>query len=653
MFLDTHIYILLIIGSYNFSYGNNSNNTNTTYKYDSINYKQENEINYSNKNKYLFFLKQSLKTAKDNKILDKEINFTLLLSNYYTKLIKYDSAQYFLQEAIKLCKENQFECQEINATTKMAALYYNKCNYSKAIEWYFIALDKTDNCPNNEVKSDIYSNIGNVYFRIKDYSKSLEYLEYSLKLNKKDDNSKSIIKTYNNLGNVYADFHNHDSALKYYKIALKKSSKINYTKYLAISNANIAGIYREEKEYNQALQYAFRAYKYDSVLNYFYGIAADYNEIAFSYKGQKKYPSALKYLRKSLKIMDSISAYDLKINLLKDFSSTYSELGDFKSALFYYKRYTHLKDSLVNENKNKQIVDAETKYKTQLKNNKIHQLKFKNIQNKNIQKIFLLIIGALFITALFLVVFFRLKVKTNAILNKKNNQLTNLNATQNRLMSIISHDFKAPLSAFYSITSSLKTKFDKIDREDINNYLNHMLNSSIALKLQLENMLNWAINQSHEISVTKNFFNLSILVTKVIVILQEFANERQVTIKNTIKENIEINTDGRLLSIVLNNLITNAVKFSESGSSVIIKSFSQEGNLVLSIKDFGVGISENNIANIFNNRNNTQKDKESDTGLGLIVSKDIVTKLGGEIWVESKIGVGSEFFIKFTDNQYT
>lgn len=214
-------------------------------------------------------------------------------------------------------------------------------------------------------------------------------------------------------------------------------------------------------------------------------------------------------------------------------------------------------------------------------------------------------------------------------------------------MGIISHDLKAPLSAFYSITNSLKNKFDKIDRQEINAYFGRMLSSSVALKLQLENMLNWSVGQTRNISVKIKEINIQILVTRVIIILQEFANEKNVEIENRINEDLVLQTDEKLLGIVLNNLISNAVKFSLKNGQIIIDGKENNGKTVISVKDFGIGMSDQDARNLFVNTGAVTKNDNSDTGLGLIVSRELVEKINGKIWVESELNKGTEIFIEF------
>jgi len=603
------------------------------------------EITLSNSDSAFYLYKIAEKIATGYSLVKPLVKVYYSLGAFYFKTGNLDSALLYYQKGIELCEQNNMVKEKINCKSGIGAVYFYKADYPIALKWYYDALDDFENYRNDTVKAAVLNKLAGVYYKLQDYKKTLEYLHESLKLKEQIGDSLAMSKTYNNLGNVYADLKDFDKALYYYNKDLEISTKKHNLFNIAISNTNIASVYREKGNYQKALKHAFAALKIDSTANDLYGIAADYTEIYYAYIGMKKYDKAIPYMQNALKIARQINADDLELIVLKDFSDFYVKKGDYKHAFEWYKQHAALKDSVLNATKNKQIVEADKKYETQKKNAEIQRLKLQKIKYESRQKIFIILTVFLSLFVILLVVFFRQRIKINRILNEKNLHLKQLNETQNRLMSIISHDFKAPLSAFYSITNSLKTKFDKLNRQEIDNYLNRMLNSAIALKLQLENMLNWAINQQREIKVNKSKYNLLVLISKTVIILQEFANEKSIKIENTVDEDIEIETDGRLLSIVINNLISNAVKFSYPDSKVTISAQKKNRHIVLSVKDFGKGMNKKQLENLFSENQNTTQ-SETGTGLGLIVSKDIIGKLGGKIWAESKPNEGTEIFIE-------
>jgi signal transduction histidine kinase len=359
--------------------------------------------------------------------------------------------------------------------------------------------------------------------------------------------------------------------------------------------------------------------------------------------------AAIEYGNKAIIIAREMGAMPNENKAAEMLMVAYNKLENYKKAMEFAEIYILTNDSLFNKSKVKSLQEIETKYETEKKNVRIKELQIKDIKNQNTKKTFIIIIVFLLLISILLIIFFRQKQKTNKLLNKKNYQLKKLNETQSRLMSIISHDLKAPLSAFFSITSSLKSKIDILDSTTIDNYFNRMLNSALAVKLQLENLLVWSINQSTDINVNNSNYNLLILTQKVIIILEEFAKEKSISLINNINEEIDISTDGRLLSIALNNIITNAIKFSSNNSEVELSALNNNNKIIISIKDTGIGISKSNLKTLFSGKENNSDNENKGTGLGLIVSKDIIEKLGGTIRAESKLNIGTTFYIELNE----
>ena len=575
------------------------------------------------------------------------------IGSYYNKINKLDSAIIFYLDAAKIFEELKLYKVASSTYNNAGIIFYKRANYGKSLDYFIKSLKIKETVlpdgrtvANDAELAASMVNIGLFYYKLNNYNYALSYL---LNADKKatlakNTNYSCIAKI--NIGIIYNSQQKYDSALFYLDKALILADNMNNLQRKSEVYSGLANVYTNTNKFDLAIKYSLESLKIHEKNNDIRGISVVEKSIAELYLKQNNLELAKEYGLKSFNNAKLAKNIDVQISISKTLSLILEQLKDYKQALFFENYYNHINDSISAINSERIITEMQTKYETAKKNNKIKELKIKDIKNQNAKKLFIFVIISLFLIALLLIFFFRQKIKSHKLLNQKNIELNELNETQNRLMSIISHDFKAPLSAFYSITSSLKSKINNVEKTEISEYLERMQNSSLGLKLQLENMLNWAISQSTKIKVNKNCFNLSILAQKTAIILGEFAKEKNISIKNSINENLEINTDGKLLSVVLNNLITNAIKFSNDNGIIEISAKNKNNKVFISVKDFGVGISPENLKLLFKGKINNSQNENRGTGLGLIVSKDIIEKLGGTIRAESKLNIGTTFYIE-------
>jgi len=575
--------------------------------------------------------------------------------SYYYKINELDSALNYYLKSVQLFLEINDLKKTAQVYNNIGIIYYRQVLYEKSIEYFIKSLEiKEMKLPSGKrVATDdqiaaSLINIGLFYYKLNKNIKTIQYLKRAEKISLKTRNTKYTCIAQVNLGISYNATQKYDSALFYHKSALELAEKMKDEKMLSQVYTGIANVYKNTDNFNEAIKYFSKSLLLHEKLQDFRGKAVVEKNMTELYFNNNDLKNAKIYAHRALNTSLKSNNIAVKKDVFYLLADIYEKNNNFKEAYRYHKLYTALNDSINSINSEKLIKEMEAKFETEKKNTEIINLKTQKVKDQKLQKLFIATISGLFLIAILLIVLFRQRVRTNIVLNKKNRELKQLNSVQNRLMSIISHDLKAPLSAFYSITYSLKTKYDSFSRQEIDNYLARMLNSSVTLKLQLDNMLNWLINQSQGIKADKKVLNLNIITFKVIMVLQEFANERRVIIENTINEDVEIYTDGTLLSIVFNNLISNAIKYSNLNGKIIVSSKKEDEKTIISIKDFGAGMSKSDLENLFVNHDNVTKNNESGTGLGLIVSKDIVEKLGGKIKVESEPNVGTEFFIELT-----
>lgn len=234
-------------------------------------------------------------------------------------------------------------------------------------------------------------------------------------------------------------------------------------------------------------------------------------------------------------------------------------------------------------------------------------------------------------------------------LEKQNNELTEANATKDKFFSIIAHDLKNPMSSILGFSELLNTYFDKYDTVKIKKYIKLIENDTKNIHKLLENLLTWSRSQRGLIQYIPNKLKLTGLVTEITMALKNMANQKGISLEVNIQESLMVYADKNMLSTVIRNLVSNAIKFtSHRGWVKIYIEYGKQQNKTIKIivEDNGVGIDAESLKKLFKIEQNCSTegtDHEKGSGLGLILCKEFVEKNKGAIWAESNAGVGSKF----------
>lgn len=234
----------------------------------------------------------------------------------------------------------------------------------------------------------------------------------------------------------------------------------------------------------------------------------------------------------------------------------------------------------------------------------------------------------------------------NNRLSQSEKMLKEMNDSKDKFFSIISHDLKAPYQGLLSVLDLLVTDYDSLTDIEKKDIFSKVQETSKRTYNLLETLLQWAQMQMGKIEFKRNNFNLWTSVSGTIDLLFESAYLKKIKLINSIDDKIDLYADQNMINLVLRNLIANAVKFSKPEGSIIVSSTEDEEYFVISVKDFGVGIKEKMIDNLFRIDVHTSTmgtAKEKGSGLGLLLCKDMVNMHNGTIWVESVEGEGSKF----------
>lgn len=228
-------------------------------------------------------------------------------------------------------------------------------------------------------------------------------------------------------------------------------------------------------------------------------------------------------------------------------------------------------------------------------------------------------------------------------------KLHQLNADKDRFISILGHDLKSPFQNLLGFSELLTKNILKYDIDKIENFainINKTARNSYKL---LEDILMWARAQQGKILFKPQVLSFGDICIDILETLTPNAEEKNIRINNNSANGINVFADIDMVKVVLRNLVSNAIKFTDNGGVINIMAEQNPENVIISVSDNGIGISPEIQEKLFVlSEVITTKGtaKETGTGLGLLLCKEFVEKHGGKIWVESEVGKGSEF--KFT-----
>ena len=236
------------------------------------------------------------------------------------------------------------------------------------------------------------------------------------------------------------------------------------------------------------------------------------------------------------------------------------------------------------------------------------------------------------------------EAKNKVIVLKNITSFKELDVAKTNFIATISHELKTPLaSSDFSLKLLTDERTGKLLPEQIELIESLKQDNQLMLKI-LSELLNMSQVEAGRIQLNIKKVNPESIIENAIQAVSGNAKEKEIEIKNTTDKDLPaIEADADKTTWVLNNFLTNAIKYSFNNSSIEVKALQQNGNVVFSVKDYGPGIDEVYLPRLFEKYFQVPGSKEKGTGLGLSISKEFVEAQKGKIWVESEIGKGSVF----------
>jgi signal transduction histidine kinase len=620
------------------------------------------QLNFTKAEKYYLESLSRYKTINSNAdVADLMFNLAQL---HFTSKNDYKKNRMEVDSLIAFCKTSNQTSALISAYIVSGNVEYAAYHNNEAIADYFKAVKLADsNEKHINKKALAYSEIASLYNDLGDYENAYNYQLKSVEIYRKS-NWPDLTISLINLGQTLDGAGKKEDAAEYYREALEQSYELRNQHYTALSSENLARNLYDRKKYKESLTYALQSLEIYRSFKNTPKIASALTLAAKSNYELNQYSNAKKYVIEGLSIPEN---HKVRADLFLLHSKIMEKEHNDSEALKSFKRYVTLQDSLqkIDDKQNKEdvLIKYDTKYKeyqNQLlsKDVKIKQLQLSS-QNKAITY---LIIGIVLLTLLLFMVYklFSSKRKTNRILAEQkkelaitNNQLSEAIRTKDKFFSILSHDLRDPVISMQSFGKMMAHKYELMTEEERRELIEDNIRSSTSLSNLLEELLVWARCQTGSIYPVYERFNLQKLLSEICTSYQSIAGQKDIALELTCDVSGKVSTDRSMLSTIMRNLISNAIKFSYLHQKIEIFCDADERSLSISVKDGGTGMTEDDLNNLFSITTSFSKEgtaEEKGSGLGLIICNDFVSALGGELLVKSQKEKGSVFTIKLPTN---
>ena len=617
------------------------------------------------------------------------------VSYYYTHNFK--DALPYLKQSLNIYQDIGDSKGAVSCIINIANIKRSQGKEHEAYFDYIKALEIIQKLDDKRLLAIINLNLGQTLMDLDRYEEALAYIQTAAKVAEEINEQIILANCYHFMGRIYVNLNIVDDAILYYNksinlynrmgtiynalfvsldlaqdlISLKKFDKaetiikeilkkVKTTEFKDVLQSVLTtyGILQiEKKQYYQAINNLLHSYTIANEIDNVLDKPKILIELSRVYYYTSNFKKAMYYLNmvKELNIssLTDLSSYHL---LLHDI---HKKNNNFKEALYHFEIHKQYQDSIFIVNKEKTVAEMKIKYHTEAKE-KENDILIKNAQintltihkQKTSRNLFITLTIIVALLALFLLYRYNIKRKSAKVLEEKNQIITQqkdsldiANQTKTKLFSIISHDLINPFNTIIGYTDLLANDYDSFNEKERHDIIAAINKSSTVNYNLVKNLLDWSRTQQHRISVNKEAYPIKNLIDHAIAPYMLYAQSKAIEIIFNLSVN-NIIIDSNLFKTTIANLFFNAIKFSNVNGKIIMASFiNEDKKTVVSIQDFGIGMTQEQVKTLFNPNLVTNSLKgtqgEKGSGLGLMVCFEFIQLLEGNIQITSRKGEGT------------
>jgi len=551
------------------------------------------------------------------------------------------------------------------ANLKTAELYLLKGLYDKSLAFVLNACRQFEKTGQEDDIAYCCEILGKIYSAIDEPGRAVEYYNKAVDFYKKLDLVADVARNYASIGEVFVSTDSIDKGLSYYLVSLMIIDSLKLDSEKNDLLIRVGDGYLKLQKYEESLKSYYQAMDLAEKSNNLYLLAQVKSRIGKAYFHMNNMPAALKYSRESLLHAGEIKTFRIKAESYKNIANIYATLNNHTKAFEYYIHYKEASDSLMNEEKLKQIGELQAKYDIAQKEKENEWLKQQNTHKtttiKRITRAVIIIIFLFILTLIQLVMLIRLNKRTrhlNLKLAKQGKELEELNDQKDKFFSFVAHNLKNPFTTIMGFSELIVKSIDAKDYDKIDRYGKHILGLSVHVHKILDNLLEWSRLQRRSFEYKPEKTDLAALIRDVLEMNQKEAQRKAIEISHNLPEDLFAFTDRFMITTVLQNLMSNALNFTPSAGKIHVSVEKTGPQVKISVNDTGIGIAPEDIPKLF--RIDTRPAKigtaeSRGSGLGLVICRELIQRCQGEITIDSKLSQGTTVTLTLSvnkDNQH-
>jgi|GEM_PF-829151 len=594
-----------------------------------------------------------------------------------------DSALYYFEVAYTQSQKVKYQLGMGRSLACMAYAYDRLDDEQESIKYNIKALDIYKRINYSRGINQCLVNIGSIYYDMKQYSLAESYFQQALKSYTAANDKAGVGSVLYELGNCYQAIGQFAKALTHLNQSLEIRESVGDINGGSLSRKGLGRLYYKLKQYNEALKHLNIAIKGFQTLHDKFEEATSHTMVADVYLAMKQDKYAEEHALIALELAQAAQSKIALADALQKLVAVYKMRKQVDKAFEYQSKYVANQDSIQAENAIKNVTLSEfnrirVENAELAKDNNIITKQNTDYLSRLNKYSSVMVIVIVILASVVLLLFLQYKrnlekqaanklltqQKTeiahfneelgalNQELNKQmdlshrqNVELERLNDVKNKFFSIVSHDLRGPLSTLHTLLSIYHE--GDIGEKELGGLLIKLEDTILSTGNFLDNLLEWSKSQFQGIKITPVNFNIGACIEDNIKLYDSKVSLKNLTVINYVVQPVMLYADQNMISLVIRNLLSNSIKFCNPGDEITFNAEVSEGRTLITLKDTGRGMSEDDQDKVFNLDHTLTTGTQGEKGnhLGLILCRDMVMQNKGVIWFESKLGEGTTFWI--------